>query len=85
MYLPKNDDSYRVQGLGKWEYRVVDLVKEAEIERDITLGASERWLHASDLEEALNRLGAQGWELVNTQFIQDRGETIAVGFFKRPL
>lgn len=66
-----------------WEYEVVDLIKETG--RDRTREASGRWLHASDLENVMNKLGAQGWELVDIQFIQDRGEAIVVGFFKRPL
>ena len=82
---PKMNDSHGVQGLRKWEYRVVDLIKETEMERDRTRDASGRWLHTSDLEEVLNKLGAQGWELVDMHFIPDRGETIVVGFFKRPL
>jgi hypothetical protein len=73
-----------VQELKKWAYRVVDLIKETEAERDRARDASGRWLRASDLEEVLNKLGAQGWELVDIHFILDRGETVVVGFFKRP-
>ena len=58
-----------VQALRKWEYRVVDLIKETEIESDRTSEASGRWLQTSDLEEVLNQLGAQGWELVDMRFI----------------
>jgi hypothetical protein len=74
-----------VQELRRWEYRVVDLLKETESKRDRTQDASGRWLHTSDLEEVLNQLGAEGWELVDMQFIPDRGETIVVGYFKRPV
>jgi len=76
--------SHEVRGLGKWEYRVVDFIKETEVARDRTRETSGRWLHAADLEDVLNRLGAQGWELVDMYFIPDGGETIVVGFFKRP-
>lgn len=71
--------------LRKWEYKVVDFIKETKMKRDRTQEASGSWLHTSDLEDVLNKLGAQGWELVGIQFIQDKGETIVVGFFKRPL
>jgi hypothetical protein len=67
-----------------WAYRVIDLVKEIEKKHDKT-EATERWLSATDLEEALNKLGAQGWELVDVHFIFERGEPVVVGFFKRPL
>ena len=70
--------------LQRWAYRVIDLVKETEKRRG-KAKAAERWLSASDLEEALNKLGAQGWELVDVHFILERGEPVVVGFFKRPL
>ena len=69
----------------KWEYRVVDLIKETEMERDRTRDALGRWLHASDLEAVVNKLGAEGWELVDVHFILNAGEAVVVGFFKRPL
>ena len=68
----------------RWAYKVIDLVKETEKRRGKTETAA-RWLSASDLEEALNKLGAQGWELVDVHFIFERGEPAVVGFFKRPL
>ena len=67
--------------MSKWEYKVVDLVKEIEKE-SAKSGLLGNWLRAVDLEKALNKLGAQGWELVNVHF--DREEAIIVGFFKRP-
>lgn len=67
----------------KWEYRVVDLIQEIEKENANT-GASTQWLQASDLEEVLNKLGAQGWELVDTHFILEKEEPVVVGLFKRP-
>ncbi len=69
----------------KWEYKVVDLIKEIEKERTKTRGVEEHWLHTSDLEEVLNKIGAQGWELVDIHFILDKEEAVVVGFFKRPL
>jgi len=74
-----------VHGLRKWEYRVVDLIKETEKERTKTGEASAHWLRTSDLEETLNRLGAQGWELVDVHFMLEKEEAVVVGFFKRPL
>jgi hypothetical protein len=74
-----------VQKLKKWEYRVVDLIKETGMECNGTQDASGRWVHASDLEQVLNKLGAEGWELVNVHFIINHGETVVVGFFKRLL
>ena len=68
----------------KWEYKVVDLVKETEKKRAET-EVSEHWLRASDLKEVLNRLAAQGWELVDIHFILDNEGSVVVGFFKRPL
>lgn len=68
----------------KWEYRVVDLIKEIEKESARTEEVSGRWLSASDVEEVLNKLGLEGWELVNIHFILDRQEPLVVGFFKRP-
>lgn len=67
----------------KWEYRVVDLIKEIEKER--SRGAREHWVRTSDLEKLLNKLGEQGWELVDTHFKLDRKEAVVVGLFKRPL
>ena len=66
--------------MSKWEYKVVDLVEEIEKE-SAKSGLLGDWLRAVDLEKALSKLGAQGWELVNVHF--DREEAIVVGFFKR--
>ena len=73
-----------MKGLQRWEYKVIDLVKETKKKRNRTT-TSERWIHTSDLEEALNILGAQGWELTDVHFILDSGEAVIAGFFKRPL
>jgi hypothetical protein len=70
--------------LQKWEYRVVDLIQEIEKE-NAPIGATAQWLQASDLEEILNKLGAQGWELVAMPFMLEREEPVVVGFFKRPV
>jgi hypothetical protein len=70
--------------LKKWEYKVIDLIKEKE-KKQAESGTAEHWLLASDLEEALNKLGSQSWELVNIHFILSKDEAVVVGFFKRPL
>ena len=67
----------------KWEYRVVDLIQEIENEIAKT-AAIGHWLQASDLEEVLNTLGAQGWELVGVHFSLEREDPVVVGLFKRP-
>jgi len=85
VHIPRDEGGREVQKLRKWEYRVIDLIKETEMKRNRTQAASGRWLHTSDLEGILNQLGAQGWELVDMHFIQDKDETIVVGFFKRPI
>jgi len=57
-----------------------------EIEKEYTKTERQgRWLRASDLEEVLNKLGGQGWELVNIHFILDKEEAVLVGLFKRPV
>ncbi len=66
----------------KWEYKVIDLVKEIEKETAKT-GLPGHWLRASDLQKVLNKLGAQGWELVNIHFTLDRREAFAVALLKR--
>ena len=63
----------------KWEYRVIDLIKEVQKERTTELMG--QWLNTSDLEKILNKLGSQGWELVG--IVIDKPESIVVGFFKR--
>ena len=68
----------------KWEYKVVDLLREIQKEETKVEG-SGHWLRAMDLEEVLNKLGAQGWELVDVSFLLDKGEIVVVGLFKRPI
>ncbi len=47
----------------KWEYKVLDL---SDIPGGGLFGDKER----SDVEQYLNRLGQQGWELVHADFRQ---------------
>jgi len=66
----------------KWEYKVVDLIKEIKKEnKDRKMMG--HWVRTPDLEKILNRLGAQNWELVDIQFLFEKEEPILVGFFKR--
>lgn len=63
----------------KWEYKVVDPIKE--IEKEYTeMERQDRWLHASDFRRCLNKLGRQGWELVDIHFILDKEEAVVVVF-----
>jgi len=71
--------------LAKWEYKVVDLLREIEERSAETARSSGKWLKASDLEEVLNKLGDEGWELVHIHLILKRKEPVVVGFFKRPI
>ncbi len=68
----------------QWEYKVVDFIQEIKAEAQRGRNTSMRWLQTADLEEVLNELGADGWELVDVQFILNHGEAVVVGFFKRP-
>ena len=69
----------------KWEYKVIDLIKEKKKEISSKTELSGHWLRTSDIEKVLNKQGEQGWELINIQFILEKQETIVVGFFKRAL
>ena len=75
----------KVKWLLKWEYKVVDLIKEIEKEKVSKTELLEVWLRTSDLEEVLNKQGEQGWELIDIQFLFEKQETVVVGFFKRAL
>lgn len=69
----------------KWEYKVIDLIKEIERKIASKTELSGLWLRTSDLEKVLNKQGEQGWELIDIQFILEKQETVVVGFFKRAL
>lgn len=66
----------------KWEYKVIDLIKEIE-KKSAKTEFSGHWLSTLDLEKILNEQGKQGWELVDIHFVIERQETVIVGFFKR--
>ena len=68
----------------KWEYRVVNLIED--LKNMFTESNSARqWIQAADFEMILNKYGIDGWELVNIQILQERRESVIIGFFKRPL
>lgn len=69
----------------KWEYKVVDLIKEMGKESIKTTEIPGQWVRALDIEDILNKFGEQGWELVDIQFLFEKEEPILVGFFKRHL
>jgi hypothetical protein len=75
----------KVKCLLKWEYKVIDLIKEKKKEIASKSELSGYWLRTSDIEKVLNEQGEQGWELIDIQFILEKQETIVVGFFKRAL
>ena len=68
----------------KWEYKVIDLIKEIE-KKSGKAEFSGHWLSTLDLEKILNKQGAEGWELIDIHFMIERQETVVVGFFKRTL
>ena len=69
----------------QWEYKVVDLINEMSKDKIKPTEISGRWVRTPDIEAILTKLGEQGWELVNLQFLLEKEEPIIVGFFKRHL
>jgi hypothetical protein len=68
----------RLSSAPTWEYHVLAI--------DVGLGFSGPKLDIPLLGEALNRLGREGWELVNTEDLNRRegGSHELVLIFKRP-
>ena len=63
----------------KFEYKTI------EFPVDTFLSASKGEVDIESFNEALNRLGENGWELVNTFDLNDRtGSTRVVAVLKRP-
>jgi hypothetical protein len=71
------------QRIREWEYKVIDLIEDIRKQGVNEIETSARWIYGSDLEETLNRLGTQGWELINVHFLLEN-EALVVGVFKRP-
>ncbi len=62
----------------KWEYRYVDSL---DIEEGDFLAIKTR----EGVEDYLNQLGAEGWEIINLDFVEVEGRTSFVGVAKREL
>lgn len=62
----------------RWEYRTVQLDEQGWLARSVNFAA---------LDDNLNQLGMDGWELVNVIYVKDRslGYDSAIAFLKRPL
>jgi len=59
-----------------WEYKLVDSL---DIEEGDFLAVKSR----EAVESHLNELGAQGWEIINLDFVEIEGRTSFVGGAKR--
>ncbi|MBI4483867.1 MAG: DUF4177 domain-containing protein [Acidobacteria bacterium] len=62
----------------KWEYRIVD---SEDVESEGLLKGRSR----EALEAYLNKLGAEGWELINVDALELEGRREFVGVAKREL
>ena len=64
--------------MAKWEYRYLDSL---DIEEGDFLSIKTR----EGVEDYLNQLGAEGWEVINLDFNEVEGRTSFVGVAKRAL
>lgn len=62
----------------KWEYKYLDSL---DIEEGDFLAIKSR----ESVEDYLNQLGAEGWEVINLDFVEVEGRTSFVGVAKREL
>ena len=60
----------------RWEYKIVD---SRDLKRMDLFGGSER----GEIQEYLNHLGAEGWEIVNLDFYELEGRGSFMGLAKR--
>lgn len=60
----------------EWEYRLIDSSDAAN--GNFLMGVSRE-----AIEEYLNDLGAQGWEIVNVDFVEQENRTSFLGVAKR--
>ncbi|MCG7530569.1 DUF4177 domain-containing protein [Psychrobium sp. MM17-31] len=60
----------------KFEYKMID-------SKDVAAVSLFKGRKRSDIEAYLNKLGAQGWELVNADFRELEGDTEFSGIMKR--
>ena len=69
----------------KWEYMVIELIRELEDAKKQLKGLPKRWFKSPYLEDLLNKYVSQGWELVSFEpvIIEEEKDFIAFGVFKR--
>jgi hypothetical protein len=60
----------------KWQYKIVD---SREVKHQGFFGGAR----SDEVEEFLNRLGAEGWEIVNLDFYEMEGRCSFTGLAKR--
>ena len=60
-----------------WEYRLVD---SGDVEHGNFLEGASR----GKIEEYLNQLGAEGWEIINLDFVETESRSPFIGVAKRP-
>ena len=60
----------------KWEYRIID-------SKDVPGGGIFKGKERGKIEEYLNSLGEEGWEIVNIDSLELEGRTSFVGIAKR--
>ena len=66
----------------KWEYQTLSLI----IENDNRVHWIESPDGAKGVEQQLNQMGTDGWELVNVVALTNRGTTKGITYYlKRPL
>ncbi len=64
--------------MSKWEYLIVD-------SKDVPAGGFFRGKDRSEVDDYLNRLGQDGWEIVNLDFRELEGRFEFTGVAKRQL
>ena len=60
----------------KWEYKIID-------SKDVPGGGIFKGKERAKIEEYLNNLGEEGWEIVNIDSLELEGRTSFVGIAKR--
>ena len=60
-----------------WEYKIVD---SSDVDDGNFLEGASR----DKIEEYLNQLGADGWEIINLDFVETESRSSFIGVAKRP-
>jgi len=68
-----------------WEYKIVELKSEMEVEEEKVSKLPKRWFRIPNVEDLLNKYGSEGWELVNFETIIDvkSDDFLFISVFKR--